>query len=119
MATFPQDLNADDLSRIAERAFRSSGRAYEKYIQSNNPNLQLEMSPVAEMASSSPITGALKRILPNKVKDTEIGRLIASVLPEDLKRGLGNVELGGMSAEEKQLFSQLVLILIFLIQMQH
>ena len=62
------------------------------------------------MASSSPITGALKQILPYKVKDTEIGRLIASVLPEDLKRGLGNVELGGMSADQKRpVFAMLVL----------
>lgn len=107
MATFPQDPTFSDLGNITQKAFKASPRAYEKYLMSQNPALQLEMSPVAEMASSSPITGALKQILPNKVKDTEIGRLIASVLPEDLKRGLGNVELGGMSAEDKQLFSQL------------
>lgn len=107
MATFPQDPTFSDLGNITQQAFKASPRAYEKYLMSQNPALQLEMSPVAEMASSSPITGALKQILPNKVKDTEIGRLIASVLPEDLKRGLGNVELGGMSAEDKQLFSQL------------
>ena len=106
MATFPQDPTFADLGNITQRGFKSSARAYENYLMSQSPNLQLEMSPAAEMASSSPITGALKQILPYKVKDTEIGRLIASVLPEDLKQGLGNIELGGMSADQKRQFSE-------------
>ena len=106
MATFPQDPTFADLGKITQQGFKSSARAYENYLMSQSPNLQLEMSPAAEMASSSPITGALKQILPYKVKDTEIGRLIASVLPEDLKQGLGNIELGGMSADQKRQFSE-------------
>ncbi len=105
MATFPQDLNADDLSRIAERAFRSSGRAYEKYIQSNNPNLQLEMSPVAEMASSSPISAAAKQILPYQLRDTQLGQLGISLLPKKAQQQVGNIRLGGMSAKELEEFS--------------
>lgn len=105
MAPFPADPNADDLSRIAERAFRSSGRAYDRYIQSNNPNLQLELSPVAEMATSSPITAAAKQILPHQVSDTELGQLIASVLPKKLQQKVGNIKLGGMSADELKEFA--------------
>ena len=104
MLSFPSEPSWGDLKAVAEQAFKSSGRAYEGYVRSQNPNLQLEMSPVAEMASSSPITSALKQILPNRVSDTEIGRLIAGVLPEELKRKVGNIELGGMSADELQKF---------------
>ena len=104
MALPLDDPSWSDLGNIAQQAFKSSGRAYEGYIRSQNPNLQLESSPVAEMASSSPITSALKQILPNKVSDTEIGRLIAGVLPEELKRRVENIELGGMSADELQQF---------------
>ena len=107
MATFPQDPTFSDLGNIAQQAFKASPRAYEKYLMSQNPSLQLEMSPVAEMASSSPITGAFKQILPHKARDVELLRLVASVLPEELKRGFENIELGGMSAEQKKEYSRL------------
>ena len=107
MATFPQDPTFSDLGNITQQAFKASPRAYEKYLMSQNPGLQLEMSPVAEMASSSPITGAFKQILPHKAKDVELLRLVASVLPEELKRGFENIELGGMSAEQKKEFSRM------------
>tara|TARA_B000000565_G_scaffold207647_1_gene161043 strand:- start:328 stop:1647 length:1320 start_codon:yes stop_codon:yes gene_type:complete len=106
MATFPQDPTFGDLNEVARQSFRASGRAYDRYIQSQFPNLQLEMSPAAEMASSSPIGSAMKQILPNRAGDTEIGRIIASVFPEELKRKIENIELGGMSAQEKQDFSK-------------
>lgn len=106
MATFPQNPTFADLANIAQQAFKSSGRAYEGFIRSQNPNLQLELSPVAEMASSSPITSALKQILPNRVSDTEIGRLIAGVLPDKLKRKVGNIELGGMRPDELEEFRE-------------
>ena len=104
MALPLDDPSWSDLGNIAQQAFKSSGRAYEGYIRSKYPNLQLESSPVAEMASSSPITSYFKQVLPNKVSDTEIGRLIAGVLPEELKRKVENIELGGMSAKELQEF---------------
>ena len=106
MLSFPSEPSWGDLKAVAEQAFKSSGRAYEGYIRSQNPNLQLESSPVAEMASTSPITSALKQILPNKVSDTEIGRLIAGLLPEELKRKVGNIELGGMRPDELEEFRQ-------------
>ena len=104
MLSFPSEPSWGDLKAVAEQAFKSSGRAYEGYIRRENPDLFLESSPVAEMASSSPITSYFKQILPNKVSDTEIGRLIAGVLPEELKRKVENIELGGMSAKELQEF---------------
>ena len=106
MATFPQDPTFADLGNITQQGFKSSARAYERYLMNERPNLQLEMSPAAEMASSSPITSALKQILPNRVSDTEIGRLIAGVLPEELKRKVGNIELGGMRPDELEEFRQ-------------
>lgn len=104
MALPLDDPSWSDLGNIAQQAFKSSGRAYEGYIRRENPDLFLESSPVAEMASSSPITSYFKQILPNKVSDTEIGRLIAGVLPDELKRKVENIELGGMSAKELQEF---------------
>ena len=106
MLSFPSEPSWGDLKAVAEQAFKSSGRAYEGYIRRENPDLFLESSPVAEMASSSPITSALKQILPNRVSDTEIGRLIAGVLPEELKRKVGNIELGGMRPDELEEFRQ-------------
>jgi len=104
MALPLDDPSWSDLGNIAQQAFKSSGRAYEGYIRRENPDLFLESSPVAEMASSSPITSYFKQILPNKVSDTEIGRLIAGVLPKELKRKVENIELGGMSAKELETF---------------
>ena len=37
MATFPQDPTFSDLGNIAQQAFKSSPRAYEKYLMSQNP----------------------------------------------------------------------------------
>ena len=105
MLPFPSEPSWDDLKAVAEQAFRSSGRAYDKYIQGEYPNLQIENSPVADMVTSSPLTALAKQALPNKVGDTEVGRLIASVLPEQLQRRVGNIPLGGMTADEKKEFS--------------
>lgn len=105
MLSFPSEPTWRDLNAVTEQAFKSSGRAYDKYIQGQSPNLQLENSPVADMATSSPITAAAKQILPNKVSDTVVGQLIASVLPEKLKGKVGNIELGGMTADEKKFYS--------------
>ena len=86
MATFPQDPTFSDLGNIAQQAFKASPRAYEKYLMSQNPSLQLEMSPVAEMASSSPITGAFKQILPHKAKMLKLAT-DCQCSSRDLKRG--------------------------------
>ncbi len=107
MLSFPSEPSWNDLKAVAEQAFRSSSRAYDKYIQGKNPNLQIENSPVADMVTSSPLTALAKQALPNKVGDTEVGRVAASVLPEQLQRKLLNVELGGMTAQEKKDFSDL------------
>ena len=107
MLSFPSEPSWNDLKAVAKQAFSSSGRAYDKYIQGKSPNLQLENSPVADMVTSSPLTALAKQALPNKVSDTEVGRVIASVFPEQLQRKIGNIELGGMTAAEKTEFSQL------------
>ena len=107
MLSFPTEPTWNDLKAVAEQAFRSSGRAYDQYVQGKNPNLQLENSPVADMVTSSPLTALAKQVLPNKVGDAEIGRLISSVLPEELQRRARNIELGGMTADEKRLYSEL------------
>lgn len=107
MLSFPSEPTWNDLKAVAEQAFRSSGRAYDKYIQGKNPNLQIENSPVADMVTSSPMTALAKQALPNKVGDVELGRIVASYLPEQLQRKLLNVELGGMTADEKRQFSEM------------
>ena len=48
---------------------------------------------------------ALKQILPHKAKEIELLRLVAGVLPEELKRGFENIELGGMSASRSRIFA--------------
>lgn len=107
MLSFPSEPSWNDLKAVAKQAFSSSGRAYDKYTQGKNPNLQLENSPVADMVTSSPLTALAKQALPNRVSDTEFGRTVASVFPEQLQRKIGNIELGGMTAAEKREFSQL------------
>ncbi len=101
MLSFPSEPTWRDLTTVAEQAFRSSGRAYDKFIQGRNPNLQIENSPVADMVTSSPITAFAKQALPNRVSDTEFGRTVASVFPEQLQRKIGNIPLGGMTDAEK------------------
>ena len=107
MLSFPSEPSWNDLNLVAKQAFSSSGRAYDQYLKGQNPTLQIENSPVADMVTSSPLTALIKQALPNKVSDTEVGRLIASVLPEKLQRQVRNIELGGMTADEKSEFSRL------------
>ena len=100
MATFPQDPTFGDLNEVARQslAFGSLATATSRAV----PESAARDVPAAEMASSSPIGSAMKQILPNRAGDTEIGRIVASVFPEELKRKIENIELGGMSAQEKQ-----------------
>ena len=107
MLSFPSEPTWNDLKAVAKQAFSSSGRAYDQYIQGKNPHLQIENSPVADMVTSSPLTALAKQALPNKVGDVELGRIVASYLPEQLQRKLLNVELGGMTADEKRQFSEM------------
>ncbi len=104
MAVFPSEPTSGDLRRIFEQAFKASGKSYEDFLQ-RVAGTPIERSPVAQMYASSPIGSAAKQILPNRVGDTQIGRLIASVLPERLRKPVENVGLGGMSAKEKADFS--------------
>ena len=105
MATFPSEPTWSDLEKIFSRSFSASGRSYDDFIR-RNTGAQVEISPIAQMASSSPIGFAAKQVLPNTVGDTQIGRLISSVLPDRLKKPVENIGLGGMSAEEKAAFAE-------------
>ena len=105
MATFPSEPTWSDLEKIFSRSFSASGRSYDDFIR-RATGTQVEISPVAQMASSSPIGFAAKQVLPNTVGDTQIGRLISSVLPDRLKKPVENIGLGGMSAEEKAAFAE-------------
>ncbi len=105
MATFPSEPTWGDLEKIFSQSFGASGRSYDDFIR-RATGTQVEISPVAQMASSSPIGFTAKQVLPNTVGDTQIGRLISSVLPDRLKKPVENIGLGGMSAEEKAAFAE-------------
>ena len=105
MATFPSEPTWSDLEKIFSQSFGASGRSYDDAIR-RATGTQVEISPVAQMASSSPIGFAAKQVLPNTVGDTQIGRLISSVLPDRLKKPVENIGLGGMSADEKVKFAE-------------
>lgn len=105
MAAFPSEPTWSDLEKIFSQSFGASGRSYDDAIR-RATGTQVEISPVAQMASSSPIGFAAKQVLPNTVGDTQIGRLISSVLPDRLKKPVENIGLGGMSAEEKAAFAE-------------
>ena len=107
MLSFPSEPTWNDLQTVAKQAFSSSGRAYDKYLQGKNPSLQIENSPVADMVTSSPLTALAKQALPNKVSDVELGRIIASYLPEKLQRKVREIPLGGMTVDEKRQFSEM------------
>ena len=106
MAEFPVDPTGADLRAIFAQAFKGSGKAYNNYIQAQNPDLRLERSPAAEMAASSPIGSAIKQALPNRVGDTRVGQIIADNLPERMRRGFLGIGLGGLSDEELGEFSK-------------
>ena len=88
MLPFPEDPTLGDLGRVFEQSFKASGRAYDNYRSAASPDISLEKSPVAEMASSSPGLSALRQILPYQAGDTVYGRLLASVLPDELQQKL-------------------------------
>lgn len=101
MLPFPEDPTLGDLGRVFEQSFKASGRAYDNYRSAASPDISLEKSPVAEMASSSPGLSALRQVLPYQAGDTVIGRLLASVLPDELQQKVERLSLGGMSPQEK------------------
>lgn len=101
MLPFPEDPTLGDLGRVFEQSFKASGRAYDNYRSAASPDISLEKSPVAEMASSSPGLSALRQVLPYQAGDTAIGRLLASVLPDELQQKAERLSLGGMSPQEK------------------
>ena len=101
MLPFPEDPTLGDLGRVFEQSFKASGRAYDNYRSAASPDISLEKSPVAEMASSSPGLSALRQVLPYQAGDTAIGRLLASVLPDELQQKVERLSLGGMSPDEK------------------
>ena len=107
MAEFPKDPTAADLRAIFTQAFKGSGKAYDAFLQRNNPDLKLENSPVADMVTSSPIASGVKQILPNRVGDTKVGQVIADVLPDRLRRGFLEANLGGLSEEDKATYRDL------------
>ena len=101
MLPFPEDPTLGDLGRVFEQSFKASGRAYDQYRSGKNPDVSFEKSPVGEMVSSSPGLFALRQSLPYQAGDTAVGRLIASVLPDELQQGVERLSLGGMSPQEK------------------
>lgn len=106
MLPFPEDPTLGDLGRVFEQSFKASGRAYDNYRSAASPDISLEKSPVAEMASSSPGLSALRQVLPYQAGDTAIGRLLASVLPDELQQKVERLSLGGMSPQEKIDYSE-------------
>lgn len=106
MLPFPEDPTLGDLGRVFEQSFKASGRAYDNYRSAASPDISLEKSPVAEMASSSPGLSALRQVLPYQAGDTVIGRLLASVLPDELQQKVERLSLGGMSPDEKLDYSE-------------
>ena len=64
MLPFPEDPTLGDLGRVFEQSFKASGRAYDNYRSAASPDISLEKSPVAEMASSSPGLSALRQVRP-------------------------------------------------------
>jgi hypothetical protein len=105
MAQFTGEPNWDDLGEIFQQAFRASPKSYEQALRRQKGGAY-ELSPVAEMASSSPVTSYLKQALPNRVGDTEIGRAAADFLPERVQEAARNIRLGGMTPEAKAEYSQ-------------
>ncbi len=107
MAEFPKDPTAADLRAIFTQAFKGSGKAYDAFIQRNNPDLKLENSPVADMVTSSPIASGVKQILPERVGDTRLGQAVATNLPDRLQRAFLEAKLGGLSDADKQQYREL------------
>lgn len=107
MAEFPKDPTAADLRAIFTQAFKGSNKAYDAFIQRNNPDLKLENSPVADMVTSSPIAGGIKQILPERVGDTKLGQVVASNLPDRLRGAFLAAKLGGLSEADKQQYRDL------------
>ena len=107
MAEFPKDPTAADLRAIFTQAFKGSNKAYDAFIQRNNPDLKLENSPVADMVTSSPIAGGIKQILPERVGDTKLGQVVASNLPDRLRGAFLAAKLGGLSEADKQQYREL------------
>lgn len=105
MAQLPVDPSWSDLLGIAGQAFKASGKSYDDYLK-RKAGIQIENSPIAEMYNSTPIGFAAKQALPNRVGDTELGRIIASVLPDNLKKGFQDIGLGGMTEKQKQAYSE-------------
>ena len=93
MAQFTGEPNWDDLGEIFQQAFRASPKSYEQALRRQKGGAY-ELSPVAEMASSSPVTSYLKQALPNRVGDTEIGRAAADFLPETSSRSCSQYPAG-------------------------
>lgn len=104
MAQFPAEPTWGDLSGITSQAFKASGKSYDDYLR-RRAGAPIERSPIAEMYSSTPIGFAAKQILPHNVGETEIGRIIADVLPDNLKKGFKEIGLGGMSKAEKKAYA--------------
>lgn len=105
MAQFTGEPTWKDLGEIFQQAFRASPKSYEQAIRRQKGGAY-ELSPVAEMASSSPVTSYLKQALPNRVGDTEVGRAAATFLPRRAQEAAQNIKLGGMTAEAKAEYSQ-------------
>ena len=107
MAQLPVDPTLADYGEIFRQAFKASPKAYEDKLRSGLTRLQIENPPVLDMFLGSPVAGALRQVAPEKVSDTMIGQLVSSVLPEQYKQKVGDIGLGGLSADEKALYSLL------------
>ncbi len=105
MAQLPNDPTLGELGNIFRQAFKASGKGFEDFRQREG-GFEVERSPVSQMFAASPIASVTRQILPDKVGDTQIGRLISGVLPQRLQKPVENIGLGGYSAKDRREFSE-------------
>ena len=107
-------FSANDLAEIFLNTVTGNPREYANYVERNLGD-DYENPIVYDITHSSPLIGAARQVLPNRLSDTGLGRWITDQLPtsEDpkalssrVRQGLGSVPLGGYSKEELEQYRQ-------------
>jgi hypothetical protein len=107
-------FSANDLAEIFLNTLTGNPREYANYV-SRNLGDDYENPIVYDITHSSPLIGAARQVLPNKLTDTKLGQWIVDQLPTNsdpkaissrARQALESVPLGGYTQQELEQYRQ-------------